>query len=1228
MAHSTPILKKIFPVLKMSCAGCALHIEKALQQQTGVCSAQVNFANNTATVEYDSDLTDGNALQAAVRAAGYDLLVDSDTEDSETFGDRLREKEKRIYRRLKTRVILSVLFSSGIVLFSMTPLMHRSWTGYANLLLSVPVLFICGRDFFTGAYRQAKHRSVNMDTLVALSTATAWLFSLFNLFFSPFWMKHGLHAGLYFETSAVIITFILIGKLLEERAKQKTSASVKKLIGLQAKTAVLIRPDGDLEEIPIKNIQVGDFLFVKAGDKIPVDGVITEGHAFVDESMLSGEPVPMEKTVDDPVFAGTINQNGRFGFRALKVGKETLLAQIIRLVTDARNTKAPIQRTVDKIAGIFVPAVVGIALFAACLWLLFGGENAFAHALQAFVTVLIIACPCALGLATPTAIVAGMGKAAELGVLIKDMDSLETMRKINAVVFDKTGTITEGCPVVTHSKWLSPETDSLRNILYSMEKASNHPLADAIIQSLGQSDLVSALTVDIRPGEGMAATVGNERFLVGNTRLFKDIPFGEEVSEWINEREKESNTLVLFGFFDRILALFALSDQIKSTAQQAVEQLQTQGIEIIMATGDNEASTQEVARRTGIKQYFSSVLPADKLRIIKAKQSQGKIVGMVGDGINDSAALAQADVSIAMGKGSDIAVEIASVTIISGDLRKIDTAIRLSDQTVRTIHQNLFWAFIYNLIGIPLAAGILYPLNGFLLNPMIAGAAMAFSSVSVVLNSLRLLKKPFIALLLLLLPFVSFAQGEANYRVESFGSVSAGAYTPFWIVSNTYGLVPLKPNNGYVRGSVDWKQSLGEDLQWEAGVDWVGATRHSSSFWVHQFYAGLSYRAVRLTVGAKERYNSILDKDLSVGDMNFSTNARPMPEVCIGIPEYITIPYTKGIMQFKADFSVGKSLDNDYILRVKNSTTPYATGILWHRKSLFLRWADPKEKFPWSFTFAVDHAAQWGGWTSYSDFGRLPVSVKDFLLIVLGKSGGEDTPESDQVNVLGNHQGTLNIQLEYKAKGFQASLYKQHFYDDKSGLEYANWRDGIWGGAITFTHFPLLKKIVLESLNTTNQGGPLHFLDYPDNGCHYRGGGNDDYYNHDYYISGWSYYGRALGNPLLTSPEYNDDGSLHFKNNRLKAIHLGMNGALASDFSYRLLFTHTHAWGRMYAPFLERKNNFSSLLECQYESPKWQGWKIGVQLALDRGNLYGNNWGGAVKISKSGTFYKKTATPQ
>jgi Cu2+-exporting ATPase len=441
------------------------------------------------------------------------------------------------------------------------------------------------------------------------------------------------------------------------------------------------------------------------------------------------------------VFAGTINQHGSFKYCATKIGKETLLAQIIQLVSEARNTKAPIQKLADKIAGIFVPAVISIALLSALLWLLFGEENALAYALLAFITTLIIACPCALGLATPTAVMVGMGKGAEQGILLKDVDSLETLRKVNTIVLDKTGTITKGSPTVTDVQWLVAETEELANILFRMEKASNHPLANAIIAVLPDTNAEIPVTLTVMPGRGVEATINGNIYYAGNSHLFQAISGNAAIEEWIVEKENEGEAIVLFGSDTQVFALFALSDEIKESSRKAIEQLQAAGIEVVMATGDNEASAKTIARQTGISEYYAHALPEDKWRLVEKKQQAGKVVAMVGDGINDSAALARADVSIAMGKGSDIAIEVASVTIISGDLRKINAAIRLSQNTVTTIRQNLFWAFIYNLIAIPIAAGILYPINGFLLNPMIAGAAMALSSVSVVANSLRIVKK-------------------------------------------------------------------------------------------------------------------------------------------------------------------------------------------------------------------------------------------------------------------------------------------------------------------------------------------------------------------------------------------------------------------------------------------------------------------------------------------------------
>jgi Cu2+-exporting ATPase len=737
MANTVTNKKTSFSVLKMSCAGCAANVQKILQKQPGVKNASVNFANKTALVEYNAAIVHTEKLQAAVRSAGYDLVVNSDDESSDNVYERLEEEEKRQYRRLKMITFTAIFLSTGLIILSMTPFMHQTWARYAMGVLSTPILFVCGSSFFIGAYKRAKRLHASMDTLVALSTATAYLFSVFSLLFPHFWNRYGLHSEVYFETSGVLITFVLIGKLLEERAKQKTSVSIKKLISLQPQTATIVRPEGKLEELSIKSIQIDDIVFVKAGEKVPVDGIITEGYSFVDESMITGEPIPIEKNPDTNVFAGTINQQGSFKFRATKIGKETLLAQIIQLVTEAQSTKAPIQKLVDKVAGIFVPLVVSVALLSALLWLFLGEENVLVHALLSFITVLIVACPCALGLATPTAIMVGMGKGAEDGILVKNMDGLEILRKVNTIVLDKTGTITKGIPVVTDMKWLTAETEELYNILFSMEKASNHPLADAIISVLPPAELKSSLALEIVPGLGVQATIGKNTFYVGNFHLFQSIPKENEIIEWITEKENEGKTVVLFGSDQQLFALFALSDEIKESARQTVEQLQAMGIKVVMATGDSEGSAKTIARQAGIREYFASALPNDKLRLIKKEQQAGKVVAMIGDGINDSAALAQADVSIAMGKGNDMAIDVAAITIISDDLRKISTAIHLSKNTVATIRQNLFWAFIYNLIGIPIAAGILYPFNGFLLNPMIAGGAMALSSVSVVVNSLR-----------------------------------------------------------------------------------------------------------------------------------------------------------------------------------------------------------------------------------------------------------------------------------------------------------------------------------------------------------------------------------------------------------------------------------------------------------------------------------------------------------
>jgi hypothetical protein len=480
-------------------------------------------------------------------------------------------------------------------------------------------------------------------------------------------------------------------------------------------------------------------------------------------------------------------------------------------------------------------------------------------------------------------------------------------------------------------------------------------------------------------------------------------------------------------------------------------------------------------------------------------------------------------------------------------------------------------------------------------------------------------KKPYCLGLLLFFSLSLSAQSGVTYRLETFGSLSSGNYTPFWLNSNTYGVVPLKTNNGYLRSDVSWKNAFSDDWKFEAGIDLIAATNHTSSIWVQQLYGDISFRKIKLSIGSKERYNSMLNKRLSTGDMNYSMNARPIPEVNFSIPEYMTVPFTKDILQLKADFAVGKSWDNNYIEETKQKTAPYAKDILWHHKSLFFHMEDPEGSFPFVFTFGLDHAVQWGGWTSYSEFGDLPHSPKDFLRIVLGKQGGESAVDGDQINVLGNHQGTYNLKFGYKHRLFETTFYKQHYFDDNSGMEYANWRDGIWGTEIKFLNQSYLKQIVLEYIQTTNQSGPMHFLDYdPDRNV--RGGGNDDYYNHDFYYSGWSYYGRTLGNPLLTSPEYNTDNALFFKNNRIKAVHLGMEGNVTPEIDYRTLFTGMQSWGRMRRPFLDRKDNFSMLIECNYQSDRLRNWALRVQIALDKGDLYEDNFGVSMKITKSGAF--------
>lgn len=723
-----------FPVLGMSCASCAGSAETIVQHQEGVVRASVNFATGNLTVEFLPDITNAEKFQKAVQSVGYDLLIEDETQQQETL-ETIYEKR---FQELKAKTTWAIILSLPVVVIGMF-FMNMPYANEIMWLFSTPVIFFFGKDFFTGAWKQAKHRSANMDTLVALSTGIAYIFSVFNMLFPDFWHQRGLHAHVYFEATAVIIAFILLGKLLEERAKGNTSTAIKKLIGLQPKTVSVIQADGTEKQTIIENIGENDLILVKPGDKIAVDGIVTSGSSYVDENMLNGEPLPVLKKENSNVFAGTINQKGSFQFRAVKVGKETMLAQIIKMVQDAQGSKAPVQKLVDKIARIFVPTVIGIAVLTFILWQIFGGENSLVQGLLSAVTVLVIACPCALGLATPTAIMVGVGKGAEQGILIKDAESLELAQKVNAIILDKTGTITEGKPQVTNSVWLNND-DTAKNILLSIEKQSEHPLADAVVKYFNDVQRVQLSSFNSIIGEGVQAIYTSETYYIGNKNLLakNQISIDEHLEQKANEWLAQSKTVIWFSDSKQALSVMAISDKIKETSAQAIKEMQAMGIDLYILTGDNEATAKAVAEQIDINHYKAEVLPQHKADFVKELQQQGKIVAMVGDGINDSTALATADVSIAMGKGSDIAMDVAKMTIISSDLLKIPQAIRLSKQTVATVKQNLFWAFIYNLIGIPIAAGILYPINGFLLNPMIAGGAMALSSVCVVSNSLRL----------------------------------------------------------------------------------------------------------------------------------------------------------------------------------------------------------------------------------------------------------------------------------------------------------------------------------------------------------------------------------------------------------------------------------------------------------------------------------------------------------
>lgn len=726
---------KVLPVLEMSCAVCAGNVESTVQALSGVEKASVNFAAGTLTVTYNPSVITLEVMQAAVQAAGYDLIVEA--EDPVAMQE---EKARMHYKILRRNTIGAWTLSIPLALLGMV-FMHVPLGNWIMMVLALAIMIFFGRSFYVNGVRHALKGKANMDTLVALSTSIAFLFSLFNTLCPGFWLGKGLEPHVYYEASGVIIAFVLLGKLMEERAKNSTSSAIKGLMGLQPKTARLVT-DGREEEVPISNLQVGNVVSVRPGEKIPVDGTLLQGSSSVDESMLSGEPIPVEKNAGDRVLAGTINQKGAFTMEATSVGGTTVLAQIVQMVQSAQGSKAPVQRIVDKISGIFVPVVVLLSFLTFVCWLVIGGESYFSYALLSAVSVLVIACPCALGLATPTALMVGMGKGAEQHILIKDAFALENLCKVDTVVLDKTGTLTEGVPVVTDSYWISDDNIRYLDVLYTAEQKSEHPLASAILCWLEESGakVCEAENFESLTGRGVRIQVEGVTYWVGSQGLLDIFQAGisEKVRKQIGQWQEDGQSVVFYGQETRLLAVLAISDRIKPTSAEAVKELKKQGIEVHLLTGDGVRTAERVAATLDIGYYKAEVMPNDKEEYIISLQQQGKKVAMVGDGINDSQALARADVSIAMGKGTDIAMDVAMVTLITSDLLLLPGAIRLSKQTVRLIYQNLFWAFIYNVIGIPLAAGVLFPINGLLLNPMLASAAMAFSSVSVVLNSLRL----------------------------------------------------------------------------------------------------------------------------------------------------------------------------------------------------------------------------------------------------------------------------------------------------------------------------------------------------------------------------------------------------------------------------------------------------------------------------------------------------------
>ncbi|MDI6727551.1 MAG: heavy metal translocating P-type ATPase [Thermodesulfovibrionales bacterium] len=745
--YGVSTVKMDFAVEGMTCAACVGAVERALKGLYGVIDVTVNLAAEKATVEYIPTIVGFEDFRKVVAEAGYTAL-----QITEEFVDREREQREREFQALKRQFIVSAVLAAPIIIGSMLTIpVLSNW--YILFLLATPVQFWSGMRFHKAAFSALRHRATNMNTLISVGTTSAYVYSLAATFMPQLFFKGGVTPHVYFDTSATIITLILLGRMLEARAKGKTSEAIRKLMGLQAKRATVLR-DGIEKEIPVEEVTAGDIVIVRPGERIPVDGEVVEGYSTVDESMLTGESLPVEKSSGDKIFGGTVNKAGSFKLRALRIGKETALAQIIRLVEEAQGSKAPIQRLADKVASIFVPTVIGIAIVTFFAWFVFGPKPSFTLALMNFIAVLIIACPCALGLATPTAIMVGTGKGAEKGILIRDAEALELSHKIEAVVLDKTGTITKGEPEVvdiTGVNGTSP--DAILQIAASAEKLSEHPLGQAIVRKAKGNNvhITEPSEFSAIPGGGIKAKIRELR--TPNSELYLEVFIGNEgmmqreginvstVKALSDKISSNGRTPVFMAINNEIKAVFSIADTIKEGSVEAIESLKSMGIEVVMLTGDHQNTAQAIAREVGINRFFAEVMPDKKVEAVRKIKSEGKITAMVGDGINDAPALTEADVGIAIGTGTDIAIEASDVTLIKGNLKSVVDAIKLSKLTIKTIKQNLFWAFFYNVVGIPVAAGLLYPFGGPLLNPMIASAAMAFSSVSVVSNSLRLRSK-------------------------------------------------------------------------------------------------------------------------------------------------------------------------------------------------------------------------------------------------------------------------------------------------------------------------------------------------------------------------------------------------------------------------------------------------------------------------------------------------------